>query len=82
MRTLAWLLSGLLGMLISAHAAVGPALYQALKWRRRSPPRDLRTRGDSATRQTPLGHGGLIRSVSNRTDRLYYALGAGGADDV
>ena len=32
MRTLAWLLAGLLGVL-SAHAAVDPALYQALQWR-------------------------------------------------
>jgi photosystem II stability/assembly factor-like uncharacterized protein len=32
MRTLAWLLSGLLGVL-SARAAVDPALYQGLKWR-------------------------------------------------
>jgi hypothetical protein len=40
-----------------------------------------RARGDSPTRQTPTGHGGLIRGVSNRSDRIYYALGAGGADD-
>src|SRR5580698_51248 len=32
MRTLAWLLSGVLGVL-SARAAVDPAQYQALKWR-------------------------------------------------
>ena len=32
MRTLAWLLSGVLGVL-SARAAVDPALYQALQWR-------------------------------------------------
>jgi photosystem II stability/assembly factor-like uncharacterized protein len=32
MRTLAWLLAGVLGVL-SARAAVDPALYQALKWR-------------------------------------------------
>jgi len=32
-------------------------------------------------RQNPTGHGGLIRGVSNRTDRLYHALGASGADD-
>ena len=33
MRTLAWLLSGLLGVLSARAAAVDPALYQALQWR-------------------------------------------------
>jgi hypothetical protein len=34
------------------------------------------TRGPGATRQTPTGHGGLIRGISNRTDRLYDAMSA------
>ena len=68
MRTLAWLLAGVLGVL-SARAAVDPALYQALKWRLIGPFRGGRVvavggvPGDSTTFYFGSVNGGIWKTT-------------------